>query len=145
MTRIPNRSPTGSINCWLRRLTCSAASRDQMMMRRIDELHLELPFAGARMSCGLLRAERFAVSRKHLATLMRRMGITAAVPPAEPGQTSAGALGLPLPAAHAGDHVLESRVGDGHQLRPYGAWRRLSGCPDRPAQPTLAGQHACRS
>ena len=116
-----------------------------MMMRRIDKLHLELPFAGARMSCGLLRAERFAVSRKHLATLMRRMGITAAVPPAEPGQTSAGALGLPLPAAHAGDHVLESRVGDGHQLHPYGAWLRLSGCRDRLAQPTLAGQHACRS
>ena len=48
-----------------------------MMMRRIDKMHLELPFAGARMSCGLLRAERFAVGRKHMTTSMRRMGNTA--------------------------------------------------------------------
>ena len=43
-------------------------------MRRIDELHLELPFAGARMLRDLLRAEGFAVGRKHLTTLMRRLG-----------------------------------------------------------------------
>ena len=46
-------------------------------MRRIDELHLELPFAGARMLRDLLRAEGFAVGRKHMTTLMRRMAITA--------------------------------------------------------------------
>ena len=34
-------------------------------MRRIDELHLELPFAGARMLRDLLRAEGFIVGRKH--------------------------------------------------------------------------------
>ena len=50
---------------------------DLTLMRRIDELHLELPFAGARMLCDLLRAEGFAVGRKHMTTLMRRMGITA--------------------------------------------------------------------
>ena len=47
------------------------------LMRRIDELHLELPFAGARMLRDLLRAEGFAVGRKHMTTLMRRMAITA--------------------------------------------------------------------
>ena len=47
------------------------------LMRRIDELHLELPFAGARMLRDLLRAEGFAGGRKHMTTLMRRMGITA--------------------------------------------------------------------
>ncbi len=47
------------------------------LMRRIDELHLELPFAGARMLRDLLRAEGFVVGRKHMTTLMRRMGITA--------------------------------------------------------------------
>ena len=50
---------------------------DLRLMRRIDELHLELPFAGARMLRDLLRAEGFAVGRKHMTTLMRRMGITA--------------------------------------------------------------------
>ena len=50
---------------------------DLRLMRRIDELHLELPFAGARMLRDLLRAEGFVVGRKHMTTLMRRMGITA--------------------------------------------------------------------
>ena len=46
-------------------------------MRRIDELHLELPFAGSRMLRDLLNQEGFTVGRKHVATLMRRMGIEA--------------------------------------------------------------------
>jgi len=50
---------------------------DLCLMRRIDELHLELPFAGARMLRDLLRAEGIKVGRKHLTTLMRRMGLTA--------------------------------------------------------------------
>lgn len=47
------------------------------LMRRIDELHLECPFAGARMLRGLLRLEGITVGRKHVATLMRKMGIEA--------------------------------------------------------------------
>ena len=50
---------------------------DLKLMRRIDELHLELPFAGARMLRDLLRPEGFAVGRKHVSTLMRRLAITA--------------------------------------------------------------------
>jgi putative transposase len=50
---------------------------DQRLMRRIDELHLEYPFAGARMLRDLLNREGFAVGRKHVATLMARMGIEA--------------------------------------------------------------------
>src|SRR4030067_1471781 len=46
-------------------------------MRRIDELHLECPFAGARMLRDLLRQDGIHVGRKHVATLMRRMGIEA--------------------------------------------------------------------
>jgi transposase InsO family protein len=46
-------------------------------MRRIDELHLEFPFAGSRMLRDLLRGEGHALGRLHVATLMRRMGITA--------------------------------------------------------------------
>jgi len=50
---------------------------DLALMRRIDELHLESPFAGSRMLRDLLNREGFAVGRKHVATLMRKMGIEA--------------------------------------------------------------------
>ena len=49
-------------------------------MRRRDELHLALPFAGSRMLRDLLSDEGVAVGRKHVATLMRRMGIQAICP-----------------------------------------------------------------
>jgi len=47
------------------------------IMRRIDELHLEHPFAGSRMLRDLLRAEGITIGRLAVATLMRRMGIEA--------------------------------------------------------------------
>ncbi len=50
---------------------------DLRLMRRIDELHLELPFAGSRMLRDLLCQEGVQVGRKHVATLMRKMGIEA--------------------------------------------------------------------
>ena len=50
---------------------------DLALMRRIDELHLELPFAGSRMLRDLLRGEGASTGRTHMRTLMRRMGITA--------------------------------------------------------------------
>ena len=50
---------------------------DLALMRTIDELHLEHPFAGARMLRDMLKARGLAVGRKHVATLMRRMGISA--------------------------------------------------------------------
>jgi putative transposase len=46
-------------------------------MRRVDELHLERPFAGARMLRDFLAREGVAVGRRHMATLMKRMGIEA--------------------------------------------------------------------
>jgi putative transposase len=50
---------------------------DLALMRRIDELHLDYPFAGSRMLQGLLRAEGYRVGRRHVATLMKKMGIEA--------------------------------------------------------------------
>jgi putative transposase len=50
---------------------------DLAIMRRIDELHLELPFAGSRMLRGLLAAEGCKIGRRHVKTLMKRMGIEA--------------------------------------------------------------------
>src|SRR5262249_49371968 len=53
------------------------SERDLKLMRRIDELHLELPFAGARLLRDMMNREGIKVGRKHVATLMRRMGIEA--------------------------------------------------------------------
>ncbi len=53
------------------------SNRDQALMKRIDRLHLEFPFAGARMLRDLLNQDGFKVGRKHVRTLMREMGIEA--------------------------------------------------------------------
>ena len=50
---------------------------DLALMRRLDELHLEYPFAGSRMLRDMLRREGQAVGRKRVSTLMRKMGIEA--------------------------------------------------------------------
>src|SRR6201987_4294852 len=47
------------------------------IMHRLDLLHLEYPFAGSRMLRGLLAAEGCKIGRRHVRTLMRRMGIEA--------------------------------------------------------------------
>ncbi len=56
------------------RPVCAA---DLAIMRRMDELHLEYPFAGSRMLRDLLNAEGLGIGRLHVATLMKRMGIEA--------------------------------------------------------------------
>ena len=53
------------------------ADSELTLMRRIDELHLEHPFMGARMLRDQLNREGFKVGRKHVGTLMGRMGIEA--------------------------------------------------------------------
>jgi putative transposase len=47
------------------------------LMRRIDRLHLDHPYAGSRMLRDLLRLQGVEVGRRHVSTLMRRMGIQA--------------------------------------------------------------------
>jgi putative transposase len=48
---------------------------DLMLMRRLDELHMNYPFAGSRMLRDLLSLQGLEVGRRHVRTLMRRMGI----------------------------------------------------------------------
>jgi putative transposase len=50
---------------------------DLALMRRIDELHLDYPFAGARMLRELLLREGLSVGRPRVSTLMQRMGVAA--------------------------------------------------------------------
>ena len=44
---------------------------DLAIMRRLDRLHLEFPFAGSLMLRGLLAAEGCKIGRRHVKTLMR--------------------------------------------------------------------------
>ena len=55
----------------------SVSAADLALMRLIDELHLQYPFAGSRMLRDLLRLNGSTIGRKHVATLMRRMSIEA--------------------------------------------------------------------
>ena len=50
---------------------------DLAIMRRMDELHLEFPFAGSRMLRDLLKQDGIDIGRRHVATLMKRMGLEA--------------------------------------------------------------------
>mgnify|MGYP001011481925 CR=1 FL=1 len=53
------------------------SAADLALMRRVDELHLDYPFAGSRMLQGLLRGEGHKVGRLKVRNLMKRMGIEA--------------------------------------------------------------------
>src|ERR1700692_3167812 len=63
------------------------AADDLALMRRIDELHLELPFFGSRRMTFELNKEGRGVNRKRVQRLMRVMGIEALVP--RPGTSKA--------------------------------------------------------
>ncbi|MCX7246517.1 MAG: IS3 family transposase [Burkholderiales bacterium] len=63
------------------------SAADLVLMRCIDELHLEHPFMGARMLRRMLVREGLKVGRRHVSTLMQRMGIEALCP--QPGTSKA--------------------------------------------------------
>ena len=65
----------------------AVSQADLELMRRIDELHLAHPFMGARMLRNQLQRDGVRVGRRHVATLMRRMGIEALAP--QPGTSKA--------------------------------------------------------
>lgn len=54
-----------------------ASAIDLAIMRRMDELHLDYPFAGSRMLRDLLRQEGFLTGRLRVASLMKKMAIDA--------------------------------------------------------------------
>jgi putative transposase len=99
---------------------------DLRLMRRIDEIHLEYPFAGSRMMRDMLRGEGFFSGRRHVATLMRRMGIevlylrpnTIRKHPAHPVHL--------VPAAWDDGDPPRPGVGDGHYVHPDVERLRLS-------------------
>jgi len=47
------------------------------LMRRMDQLHLDYPYAGSRLLTALLNREGYRIGRKRIVRLMRKMGIEA--------------------------------------------------------------------
>ena len=76
------------------------------LMRQIDEIPLECPFAGTRMRCDLLRKEGHRIGRKQTRTLMRKMGIKALYPRPNTSQR------------HPADRVFPYRLRDRTVDRP---------------------------
>ena len=63
------------------------SSADLVLMRTLDELHLDHPFMGSRMLRDQLARSGLHAGRRHIRTLMRRMGIEALAP--QPGTSQA--------------------------------------------------------
>jgi len=55
----------------------AVSPEDLARMKQIDTLHTEFPFAGSRMLRRLLAINGSKVGRRHVKTLMQRMGIEA--------------------------------------------------------------------
>ena len=102
------------------------AAAELALMRQLDRLHLQYPFAGSRMLRDLLRLTGVSVGRKHGATLMRRMGIAALYqrPPHDPA--TSGPYGVSVPVAPSRDHRPQSSVGHGYNVHPDAPGLRLS-------------------
>jgi hypothetical protein len=103
------------------------SDEDLWLMRRIDELHLNYPFAGSRMLRGLLWQQGLEVGRRHIKTLMKRMGIEAIYRRPQHLETRARTQDLSVSSARSGRHAAQPGLGHGHHLHPHGARLRLSG------------------
>ena len=94
-----------------------ASEANLALMRRIDELHLEHPFAGSRMLRDMLRREGYQTGRKHVTSLMKKMGIEA-LQEAQHQPSSSRASGLSVPAAQPGNYAPQSRLRSRHHVHP---------------------------
>ena len=102
------------------------SAADLELMRQIDRLHLEFPFAGARMLRGLLAANGSKAGRRHVKTLMKRMGIEALYRRPRTTKPEPGHKIYPYLLARHGGRAAEPGVGDGHHVHPDGEGLRLS-------------------
>jgi putative transposase len=71
------------------------SAEDLGIMRRLDELHLNYPFAGSRMLRDFLRAEGVKIGRCRVISLMRRMGIEALYRKPNTSKPAAGHMVFP--------------------------------------------------
>src|ERR1039457_3508441 len=102
------------------------SAADLAVMRRMDELHLELPFAGSRMLRDLLNAEGVVIGRRHVATLMKRMEIEAIYRKPNTSKPAPGHKIYPYLLRNLPVIRPNPGLGHGHHLHPDGARLRLS-------------------
>ena len=102
------------------------SAADLALMQQIDRLHMEFPFAGARMLRRLLAANGSKVGRRHVKTLMQRMGIEALYRRPRTTKPEPGHKIYPYLLRGRGGHAAEPGVGDGHHVHPDGEGLRLS-------------------
>jgi hypothetical protein len=123
----------------------SVSSADLALMRRIDELHLAAPFAGARMLRDLLRREGLKIGRKRVRTMMGR-GHRRAVPQTPHQPATSRPQGLSLSPAPSRDPSSESRVGGGYHVPSDGTWVCVSlrgdGLGESPSVGVATVEHA---
>jgi putative transposase len=114
-----------------------AGADDLALMRRIDELHLELPFYGSRRMMFELNKEDRGVNRKRVQRLMRVMGIEALVP--RPGTSKAAPGHKIYPYLLRGLAITEPNHVWANHLHPDGARLSVSGGDHRLGQPRGSG------
>ena len=87
-------------------------------MLRMDELHLNHPYAGSRLLRDLPRREGVMVGRKHVRTLMLRMGIerNAKMPVSTPLPTPS------TPSNHPHDFLKSPKKGCTMKRTPVAGW-----------------------
>jgi putative transposase len=90
------------------------------LMHRLHVLHLEYPFIGARMLRDQLACEDIHAGRRHILTLMQRMGIKALAPQPGTSKAAPGNKIYPLPAAQAAYRACQSGLGTGLHLHCHG-------------------------
>src|SRR5882757_2403380 len=107
------------------------SATDLEVMRHLDRLHLEFPFAGSRMLRGLLDAEGCKVGRRHVKTLMKRMGIEALyrhprTTKPEPGHKIYPYLLRGMEIVRPNQSLPPRRRGCGRWTSPTSRWRVAS-------------------
>src|SRR3990172_1739432 len=102
------------------------SAADLALMRRLDQLHLAHPFLGARKLATMLKREGFAVGRRHVKTLLRRMGLEA-IPQAPNEPPGPRAHALPVPALGRCHRAAEPSVGGRYHLSADGQGLSLPG------------------
>ena len=95
---------------------CPVSDADLAIMRRIDALHLNYPFAGSRMLRDLLRGEGIAIGRERVTTMMRRMGIEAIYRRPHTSKPAEGHKVYPYLLRGITVERAEPGVGDGYHL-----------------------------
>jgi putative transposase len=98
---------------------------DLTLMRRIDELHLKWPFLGSRRLRDLLQTEGFPVGRKHVAALMRRMGMAALYRKPKTSTPGAGPAHRIYPYLLR-NLVIDKPIRSGRLISPTFRWPRVS-------------------